>query len=152
MNFEIPQPVKAEHEALHAELAKAVRAGGETGDAARTVADLLHPHFAREEEFAMPPLGLLSRLAAGTVTPEMAAVLSMTDRLKADLPQMLDEHRRIVGALERLAEIARREKRPEYADFAEKLVLHAQAEEEVLYPAAILIGEYVKLRLGTQTG
>jgi hypothetical protein len=31
--------------------------------------------------------------------------------------------------------------------FAEKLALHAQTEEEVLYPAAILVGEYLKLKL-----
>lgn len=29
------------------------------------------------------------------------------------------------------------------------LMLHTQIEEEVLYPAAILIGEYLKLKLNT---
>ena len=32
------------------------------------------------------------------------------------------------------------------AEFAEKLMLHAQTEEEVSYPTAILIGEFIKLR------
>jgi len=36
---------------------------------------------------------------------------------------------------------------PEHARFAEKLMLHAQTEEEVLYPAAILVGEYLKVKL-----
>lgn len=31
--------------------------------------------------------------------------------------------------------------------FAEKLKLHAQTEEEVLYPAAILLGEHLKRTL-----
>jgi len=31
--------------------------------------------------------------------------------------------------------------------FAEKLMLHAQTEEEIFYPAAILVGEYVKSKL-----
>jgi hypothetical protein len=31
--------------------------------------------------------------------------------------------------------------------FAEKLMFHAQTEEDVLYPASILIGEYLKLKL-----
>jgi hypothetical protein len=35
-----------------------------------------------------------------------------------------------------------------YAGFARKLILHAQTEEEILYPASILIGEYLKLKLG----
>ena len=28
------------------------------------------------------------------------------------------------------------------------MILHAQQEEEVFYPASILVGEYIKLRLG----
>lgn len=35
----------------------------------------------------------------------------------------------------------------EHAEFAHKLMLHAQTEEEVLYPAALLVGEHIKLRL-----
>jgi hypothetical protein len=34
----------------------------------------------------------------------------------------------------------------EIVHFAEKLKLHAKNEEEVLYPAAILVGEYLKLQ------
>ena len=33
----------------------------------------------------------------------------------------------------------------EYVEFAEDLKLHAQTEEEVTYPAAILVGEYLPL-------
>jgi hypothetical protein len=32
--------------------------------------------------------------------------------------------------------------------FAEKLKLHAQTEEEVSYPTALLIGDFIKLALG----
>jgi len=50
-----------------------------------------------------------------------------------------------VAALKKLTSAAAEEKLPEPARFAEKLILHAQTEEEVLYPAAILVGEYLKL-------
>ena len=60
---------------------------------------------------------------------------------------MLQEHRAIVGALEGLVKAAKAENKLEYVHFAEKLMLHAQNEEEVLYPAAILVGEYLKLKL-----
>lgn len=63
MDFKIPEPLKAEHAELHAELVDAMRAGGHTGDAAEKVAKLLHPHFVREEEIALPPLCLLAPLA-----------------------------------------------------------------------------------------
>jgi hypothetical protein len=101
----------------------------------------------KEEEYALPPLGLLPRLAAGDVTPEMADVLALTEQLKAELPQMLEEHKAIVAALSHLVEVAKQENKLEYAHFAEKLMLHAQTEEEVLYPTATMIGEYLKLIL-----
>lgn len=143
MKFEIPKPLQAEHEELHATLVKATKAPGAVGEAAREVARLLHPHFVREEEFALPPLALLSEVALGRVTPEMSEVLPMTRRLKAELPAMLAEHKQIVGALDKLRAAAGAAKLPEYERFAEALTLHAQTEEKVLYPAAILIGEHI---------
>lgn len=44
MKFEIPKPLQAEHEALHATLVKATKEPGAVGEAAREVARLLHPH------------------------------------------------------------------------------------------------------------
>ena len=148
MDLRIPDSLKGEHEELHAELVEATRLGGKIGEAAREVATLLHPHFVREEANALPPLGLLRALAAGSVTPEMRRVLTMTDTLKTELPQMLGEHQAVASALHRLVLAAQGENKPEVTRFAEKLKLHAQTEEEVLYPAAILVGEYVRARLG----
>lgn len=143
MRFEIPQPLQVEHEQLHSTLVKATKERGAVGEAARDVARLLHPHFVREEQFALPPLALLSELARGGVTPEMTEVLPMTRRLKAELPAMLAEHRQIVGALDKLRAAARAANLPEYERFADALALHAQTEEQVLYPAAVLVGEHV---------
>lgn len=148
MKFAIPHPLKVEHEELHDQLRKATLESGAIGEAAKAVAKVLHPHFLKEEEYALPPLGLLPALARGQVTADMAAVLPMTEKLKAELNEMLAEHQGIVTALRTLSDVAKREGKPEYAEFAEKLILHAQTEEEVSYPTAILIGEYVKLELG----
>ncbi len=143
MKFEIPAPLQAEHEELHARLVKATQEPGAIGAAAREVARLLHPHFVREEEFALPPLALLAEIATGTVTPEMEEVLPLTRRLEAELPHMLAEHKQIVATLETLRSAAHAVNRPEYERFAEALVLHARTEELVLYPAAILVGDKV---------
>jgi hypothetical protein len=113
------------------------------------VAKVLHAHFVKEEEFALPPIGLLAALARGEVDEQMRGVLVMTDRLKAELPEMFREHQAVIAALEKLTAAAKQEKLPEHARFAEKLALHAKTEEEVLYPAAILVGEYLKLKLAT---
>lgn len=144
--FRIPAPLRAEHEELHARLLAATREPGEVGEAAREVARLLHPHFVREEEFALPPLALLEPLARGEIEG-MADVLPMTRRLKAELPAMLDEHRQIVGALERLRSVASAAGQQQHAQFADALVQHAKTEESVLYPAAMLVGELVALRM-----
>ena len=145
-----PDSLRLEHEQLHAKLAEAVRLPGQTGEAARTVAKIMHPHFLREDEYAIPPLALLAPLAKGQVTPDMADVLPLVARLKDELPLMLEEHRAIVGALVRFSNAASEEGRREWAEFADELRHHAQMEEEVLYPAALLVGEYVKSHLRPQ--
>jgi hypothetical protein len=146
MEFVIPQSLKLEHEELHAELVEATKAGGTVSKAAKAVERVLHPHFVKEEEYALPPLGLLCLLAEGRITADMRAAITMTNRLKADLGQMLEEHKAIVDTLRSLTEASKKENKTKYVQFADKLILHAQTEEEVLYPAAILIGEYLKLK------
>jgi NAD(P)H-dependent flavin oxidoreductase YrpB (nitropropane dioxygenase family) len=147
MEFKIPTSLQLEHEELHAELAKATKITGKLGDAAKNVANILDPHFRKEEEFALPPLGLLVPWAEGQTWSKMSEVLLMTARLKTDLPQMLEEHKAIVEALKDLIKEAKKASKPEYISFAEKLTLHAKNEEEVLYPAALLVGEYIELKL-----
>ncbi len=147
MKFQIPEPMKIEHEELHAELVDATKAGGKTGEAAKAVAKVLHPHFLKEEEYALPPLGLLVSLSKGEFDRGMSEVLTMTDKLEAELPRMLAEHRDIVSALEKLIAASEAEGKPKVANFARRLTLHAQTEEQVAYPTSLLIGRYVKLQL-----
>ncbi|HEY7681834.1 MAG TPA: hemerythrin domain-containing protein [Gemmatimonadales bacterium] len=144
----IPSSLRDEHRELHKELDLATRAPGRLGAAARAVATALHPHFLREEEIALPPLGLLARLSQGPPTAEMRPVLALTDALKRELPAMLKEHQTIGRALDELARVAREEGAVEYVELSEKIRAHALNEEEVLYPAAILVGEFVRSRLG----
>lgn len=61
--------------------------------------------------------------------------------MKVTIPQPLqDEH-----------EAAARAGRDDIVAFAEVLVGHAQTEEAVMYPAAILVAQVVRQRLGTQS-
>ena len=147
MRYEIPLPLRQEHEQLHAELRRVTQAEGEVGEAARHLAQLMHPHFVKEDEIALPPLGLLGTLAAGRFDPGMAGVLPLTDRLRAELPAMLAEHHTIVAALGRLEDAARRAGRDDVIAFAQALQLHAATEEQVMYPAALLVGELVRRQL-----
>jgi hypothetical protein len=149
MKLEIPSALAAEHQQLHAELLALVDVAGPVGDAARAVAKLLHPHFVKEEAYALPPLGLLREVARGRVTAAMRPILALTDRLAAEYSRMLAEHKTVVAALERLAAAAARAgDRPDAARFADALERHAETEEQVLYPAALLVGTIVRERLG----
>ena len=148
MKFTIPLPLQHEHEALHERLRLATQAGGEVGEAAKTLAQLMHPHFVKEDRIALPPLGLLAALARGEWMDEMSDVLALTEQLEAEWPQMLAEHQHIVAALTTLREAAARVGRADIVAFAEALVEHARSEEEVMYPAAVLVGQVVRQRLG----
>jgi hemerythrin superfamily protein len=147
LKMEIPASIAAEHKELHETLDNVIRSGGKTGNAARAVAERLSAHFEKEEEFALPQLGLLVDLAADRPAPGMKPAIELSKRLKADLPQMLQEHKEVVAALEKLSAAAKEENKPEAVEFAHKLMAHAQSEEQVMYPAAILVGEYLKLKL-----
>lgn len=147
MQFPVPSSLKAEHDELHAQLARATKAGGRTGDVAQAVARIMHTHFEKEEEYALPPLGLLADLAKGKVESNMSDVLKMTDKLETELPRMLSEHNDIVTALKKLIDAAKAESKPEYVRFAEELMAHAKMEEEVSYPTSLVIGHYLKAML-----
>ena len=142
----IPASIRVEHEEIHGELVAATKVPGRVGAAARELAAVLHPHFVREEQIALPPLSLLAPLARGEVTPAMREVLPMTDSLRAELARMLEEHVAIHAATERLSKVAKAEGNARVARLAEVLALHAQTEEQVFYPAAILVGDIVRAR------
>ena len=143
----IPESMRVEHAEIHDELVRATRLPGRIGDAARALATILHSHFVREEEIALPPLGLLAPLARGELAAEMRDVLPMTDALRAELPRMLEEHEAIRAATARLAEVARIERDERVEELTRKLTLHARSEEELFYPAAVLVGDLVRARM-----
>ena len=142
----IPSSIRAEHHEVQEALGRATKLAGRTGLAARALAALLQPHFEREEQIALPPLAMLAPLARDPRAPAPAWLLPMTDSLRRELPQMLREHVAIQAATRRLGETARSEGQPSVAQLTDKLLQHASSEEEILYPAAILVGDLVRAR------
>lgn len=142
----IPASVRSEHQEIHSALVTATKDKGKVGAAARDLVKILDPHFKREEQIALPPLGLLAPLSRGEFNAQMRDVLPMTDSLRAELPHMLDEHKAIHAATERMGQAARAQGNAKVARLAEQLALHAQSEEEVYYPAAVLVGDLVRAR------
>jgi iron-sulfur cluster repair protein YtfE (RIC family) len=147
-HVQIPASIRAEHEAIHAALVSTTKAPGEVGAAAEKLAAVLHPHFQREEQIALPPLGLLAPLASGQKPSAATAssMLKMTDTLRAEMPRMLEEHTAIRAAVDGLRAAALAAKHAAAGRLADDLALHAQTEEEVLYPAAMLVGDLIRSR------
>ena len=79
----------------------------------------------------------------------MAPLAPRIAALRAELPRMLAEHGQMVEALRRLMQAAVEEKQPGFARLAQRLISHAQEEEEILYPAAILVGDALMARFET---
>jgi len=152
MDLKIPPSLKHEHGEIRASLEIAGKAVGKSGEAAREVAQLLFPHFKKEEEYALPPLDALSVLARGGIPENPDAIIAKVDRLRHELAEMLREHQTIAKALEVLYDAATGDQRPELARFARKLLLHAQMEEQIYYPGALVIGDYLKLKTGKASG
>lgn len=150
MELKTPIPLRSEHQALSAEIAKAARLERRTGVAAQLCSRLIEQHFAKEEAFTLPLLGLLPALAQGTIEPQMAAAITLAAKLRDQLPDLLAERRVIAAAVEELMAAAEDEGHAELVEFAEKLLLHEEIEQQVSYPTAILIGKYLQLRLKTQ--
>lgn len=145
-----PESIEVEHKELHRRLELATKLPGQTGIHAKKVAHLMHPHFKKEEEFALPPLTLLLQLSNGTVTDDMKQFIPLCDTLKKTWSIMLAEHAQIRQELDLLKDAAFAENHEEVIKFVESLKLHAKMEEEILYPTAILIGDYLKLKLNNK--
>lgn len=144
--FAIPQGLVTEHQEIHERLSALLDAPAPVGPAARKLADLLHHHFPLENAIALPPLGWLVPLASGDPLPDAAMMLEKTDSLRRMLPSMLEEHTAIRQAAAALGEAGESARSEDAVRFGADLTAHARHEEEILYPAAILVGEVLRLR------
>jgi Hemerythrin HHE cation binding domain len=150
MPLGIPQVLKFDHAELRDGIARASRERGDIGAAAKRLLRVVTPHIEKEEAFAHPPLGLLEDVSRGVrpADAEIAAAIDMAARLRGGILDMLAEHRMISAAVEELLSAAKAANRVEYAELAVRLIHHAEVEERVFYPAAAILGDYLRLRFG----
>ncbi len=149
----IPKALQMEHHELFESLEAATGAGGKTGEAAKRAMAVLKPHFEKEERFALPQLGALDALTkqGANVTAELRKdLIARSEKFRAELPAMLEEHKKISAALRDMREAAEQEKKEDVAELAEMIMAHAGMEEQVLYPASLLVGEHAKALEGAK--
>jgi hemerythrin-like domain-containing protein len=139
MALATPSVIKEEHKELHRLLSKLSAIRGKVGEEARKAEEALKPHFKKEEELALPLLGLLKNLAEDKPIEDPQRAAELADKFAVEYERMLQEHAEISKTLESLEAAARRAKKRAAVTFAKNLRRHAKLEEEVLYPAALLI-------------
>jgi hypothetical protein len=143
---EVPSFLKNEHEYFLEKIRKLTSFQDSTGSAAAKLYNLMEHHFKEEEDFVLPPLGVLPLLASGKIPEQSKKIILLTERFKSNSAHMIAEHQLIKAFLDELILAAAKENHPEIAGFEKELQKHASAEEEVFFPTAILIGEYLKFK------
>lgn len=146
MQLETPEVLIRGHESLYEDLEIIISFGGEIGEKTKQLAKMLHSHFKKEEEYALPPLGLLLELADGRWNLDASTVVKMADKLQSQLSEMKNEHENIRVVLNKLKNISNEENKntSKIHRFINDLSIHIDIEDQVLYPAAILVGNYLK--------
>jgi hypothetical protein len=99
---EIPQSIKGEHKYLLEAIRSITLFSDSTGPAAMKLYELLQHHFQEEEDYVLPPLGLLPMLAAGKLPEQTDSILMMTEKLREQLPHMIAEHQMVGVYIEEL--------------------------------------------------
>ena len=142
-----PSSLEAEHKEVHGKLEKIISSSGDTANVAKQVQSILQPHFEKEEQLSIPVLGALQPYVNGTLTEEAKnQAIQKSKQFKQEYPTMLQEHKQIVVALDNLENTAMNENRQDVISFIADLKSHAMNEEQITYPATIVIGELLELK------
>ncbi|MGE5213736.1 MAG: hypothetical protein ACM3NN_08610 [Nitrospirota bacterium] len=145
IEFQVPESLRLDHAQLSAALSNAAQAAGRTRIAAEKIVQLLEAHVQKEDREVLQVLGLLAPLAKRRV--DLAAEdLSRLDDLELSQCALNRQHAALAAAGEQLLAIAREENAQEVLEFAEWLLLRIRLDEEILYPAALLIRNYLRIQ------
>ncbi len=143
---EVPSSIKQEHDSILAQVHRLAAFTDSTGSIAKKLEEVLLHHFAEEEDYVLPTLGILPALAGGDTIAKSKEITGLAEKLKSQLVHMSVEHQLIVAQVNELKQVAEKENHPEVNAFEQDLLRHAKTEEEVYFPAAILVGEYLKMK------
>lgn len=143
---EVPSSIKKTHATLLDQIHEMTLYKDSSSIVAIKLEVLMQHHFKEEEDFILPPLGLLPLLAAGQLPAPSKELLLFCENIKPQLTHMSVEHQLIKAYIEELKQTCLEENRPAIIAFEKEVIKHAVSEEEVFFPAAILVGEYLKLK------
>jgi hypothetical protein len=146
-SLQIPQSIRHQHEQIISRLAVFAKDKGPVGTAASKALAFLKDHYAQEEAFVLPPLGLLSRIAKGEISKDMEPAIAMADRTRAALPEFQKDHAQITSLMNELVEVGKSTGNDELLTLATRIASQSLNDMEVVQPTTIIIGNYVRERL-----
>jgi hypothetical protein len=142
-----PNSVQLQHAQIIGRLEDYARQSGPIGAAAQRALAFVKAHYAKEEEFVLPLLGLLSALPQGSVSKgDMERALKMAEDTKAAGDELYADHVQITALMTELADAANESNAKELVRFATRVAAQSLNDMEVLHPTAVLIGEYIRMK------
>lgn len=143
---EVPAQILKDHNYFLDKLKPITAYEDSTGITARELYEVMEFHFKEEEDYVLPPLGILPLLAKGELPEESGKIILLTQKFRENREAILAEHQMIEHFLGKMMAAARSENHPELSGYEEELEKHAELEEDILFPAVLLIGDYLELR------
>jgi hemerythrin superfamily protein len=120
------------------------------GIIARKTEELLRHHFEEEENYALIPLSYLHAVNSGNIPENSDDIIRMSEYLVTQQGHLNVEHQLISAYIKELIAAANPAQHTAVKSFADRVKQHASAEEEIYFPAAILVGEHLKKIRGAQ--
>jgi hemerythrin superfamily protein len=142
----IPQFILEEHTNFLSFIDSLTLQKDSTGIIALKLKEIMMHHFREEEDYVLPALGVLSLLARDSVPSKPKEIILLTDKLKTQQHHIRAEHQLIGAFLKELLSVTNKEDRPAIEMFRKTVQRHAEDEETIYFPAAIVVGEHLKLR------
>ena len=143
---EVPSSLKKTHSELLQQLHQFTLIKDSSATVALTLEELMLHHFSEEEDYILPPLGLLPPLSKGQFPEHPQEIIILSEKAKSQMDHMSAEHQLITAYIEELKQASAEENQPAIIVFEKEVSKHALSEEEVYFPAAIMVGEYLKLK------
>ena len=104
---------------------------------------LIEFHFREEEEYVFPVLGVLPALSEGHIPPNADSIIGLARKYQSNAVKLLAEHQMITTLLEKYRLLSGDSS---VDAFKKQLEQHALTEEQIYFPAVVLVAEYLKLR------
>ena len=146
-SLQVPQSIRHQHEQIIARLTHFAGHGGSVGAAASKALNVLKDHYAKEEAFVLPLLGLLPRLANGEVSKDMEPAIAMSERARAASADLQNDHIQITSLMNELVAAGKNARNDELVRLATRIASQSLNDIEVAQPTAIIVGELLRQRL-----